>query len=120
MSTALYRAEHKRPGTGLRTHDLLRAAPGYTLFAPLGGSTMYLIDLQGCPAHKWDMPFPAGYGYLTDRGTLVYNGVVALSDGSFLSRSPLKCGALLEMDWAGSVLWEVRHPDHHHHGRRLR
>jgi hypothetical protein len=22
----------------------------------------------------------------------------------------------LEADWNGKVLWEVRHPDHHHHG----
>ena len=27
---------------------------------------------------------------------------------------------VLEADWNGKVLWEVRHPDHHHHGILLR
>jgi hypothetical protein len=27
---------------------------------------------------------------------------------------------VLEVEWDGTVLWEVRHPDHHHDGRRLR
>ena len=27
---------------------------------------------------------------------------------------------MLEADWNGRVLWEVRHPDHHHDGIRLR
>ena len=39
---------------------------------------------------------------------------------SFLSRFPFKGGVVLEADWNGKVLWEVRHPDHHHHGILLR
>jgi hypothetical protein len=27
---------------------------------------------------------------------------------------------VLEADWNGKVLWEMRHPDHHHHGILLR
>jgi hypothetical protein len=27
---------------------------------------------------------------------------------------------VLECDWNGRVLWEMRHPDHHHDGIRLR
>jgi arylsulfotransferase ASST len=37
-----------------------------------------------------------------------------------LSRFPFKGGVVLEADWNGKVLWEVRHPDHHHHGILLR
>jgi hypothetical protein len=33
---------------------------------------------------------------------------------------PYSSGAALEVDWKGRVLWEVRHPDHNHDGRRLR
>jgi hypothetical protein len=29
-------------------------------------------------------------------------------------------GAILEMNWSGRVLWELRRPDHHHDGRLLR
>jgi hypothetical protein len=56
--------------------------------------------------------------YLTERGTLFYNG--RTSEESFLSRFPFKGGVVLEADWNGKVLWEVRHPDHHHHGILLR
>src|SRR5262249_15149036 len=42
------------------------------------------------------------------------------SEQSFLSRFPFKGGVVLEADWNGKVLWEVRHPDHHHHGILLR
>jgi len=32
----------------------------------------------------------------------------------------IKGGAVLEVDWHGRTLWELRHPDHHHDARRLR
>ena len=35
---------------------------------------MYLVDLQGNVEHTWQMPYPGIYGYLTERGTLFYNG----------------------------------------------
>ena len=35
----------KRGGVGLRALDPAKAWPGYTLFAPSTGSTVYLIDL---------------------------------------------------------------------------
>ena len=38
----------------------------------------------------------------------------------FISQRPWKGGAALEVDWNGRLLWEVRHPDHHHDGIRLR
>ena len=111
----------KRRGVGLRALDLERAAPGLTLFAPhfVQNRTVYLIDLEGNVAHTWDLPYPPGLsGYLTERGTLFYNG--RASEESFLSRFPFKGGVVLEADWNGKVLWEVRHPDHHHHGILLR
>ena len=65
------------------------------------------------------MPYPPGlYGYLTDTGTLFYNGQIP--NQSFLGKSPFKGGVALEANWAGKILWEVRHKDHHHDGRLLR
>jgi Arylsulfotransferase (ASST) len=112
----------KRAGTGLRALDHERACPGFTLFASVsGGGNVYLIDLDGKLIHTWQMPYaPGQYGYLTDRGTLFYNGKTAEDSGRFISRQPWKGGAVLEADWNGRVLWEVRHPDHHHDGIRLR
>jgi hypothetical protein len=112
----------KRAGTGLRACDSDRAFPGFTLFAPQsGGGKVYLIDLEGNITHTWQMPSPPGeYGYLTERGTLFYNGKIIEDSVRFISRQPWKGGAVLEADWNGRVLWEVRQPDHHHDGIRLR
>src|SRR5499427_5337921 len=111
----------KRRGIGLVACELERASSGFTLFAPhfVESRTVYLIDLQGRVVHTWNMPYPPGLsGYLTERGTLFYNG--RTPEESFLSRFPFKGGVVLEVDWNGKVLWELRHPDHHHHGILLR
>jgi hypothetical protein len=112
----------KRAGTGLRGYDRARAFPGSTLFAPQsGGGKVYLIGLEGNIVHSWQMPYPPGNsGYLTEKGTLFYNGKTAENSERFISRQPWKGGAALEVDWNGRVLWEVRQPDHHHDGIRLR
>jgi uncharacterized protein (UPF0248 family) len=111
----------KRRGVGLFASDLERASPGFTLFAPLfvQNRNVYLIDLQGNVTHTWTLPYSPGLsGYLTERGTLFYNG--RTSEDSFLSRFPFKGGVVLEADWNGKVLWELRYPNHHHHGILLR
>jgi len=112
----------KRSGLGLRAADLGRACAGYTLFTPqTTGRTVYLIDLTGRVIHTWETPYPPGlYGYLSERGTLIYNGRTEQAGSDFLAQGPWKGGVLLEIDWDGKVLWEVRNPDHHHDGRRLR
>jgi uncharacterized protein (UPF0248 family) len=111
----------KRRGVGLLASDAERTSPGFTLFAPLfvQNRNVYLIDLQGKVVHTWNMPYSPGLsGYLTERGTLFYAG--RTPESSFLSRFPFKGGAVLEADWNGKVLWEVRHPDQHHHAVLLR
>jgi hypothetical protein len=109
----------KRRGVGLRGHDPARAFSGFTLFAPDGkpdNKTVYLIDMQGTVVHTWEMPYAAGLtAHLTDRGTLVYNGNVPKpTTATYIG------GVVMEVDWKGRVLWEVKHPDHHHDGIRLR
>jgi hypothetical protein len=106
-------------GTNLRT--IQHRSPS-CLFAPYNGQgEVYLIDLQGNVVHSWHMPYlPGQYGYLTERGTLFYNGKTVDDSGSYISRVPSKGGVALEVDWNGRVLWEVKHPDHHHDGIRLR
>jgi hypothetical protein len=111
----------KRRGVGLRGHDPDRAFAGFTLFSPLPSTnkTVYLIDMQGNVVHTWEMPYPPGQsGYLTDRGTLFYNGQIP--NESHVGRAPYKGGAALEMNWNGQILWEVKQPDHNHDGIRLR
>jgi hypothetical protein len=110
----------RRRGTGLRAFDRSLACPGFTLFAPMNGNgTVYVIDLKGKVLHEWHMPYPPGlYGYLTDSGTLFYNGKIP--NDTFLGRSPFKGGVALEADWNGRVLWEVRQANHHHDARLLK
>ena len=112
----------KRAGVGLRACDHDRAFPGFTLFAPQsGGGKVYLIDIDGNVVHTWKMPYPPGNsGYLTERGTYFYNGKIVERSERFISGQPWKGGVVLEADWNGRVLWEVRQPDHHHDGIRLR
>jgi Arylsulfotransferase (ASST) len=110
----------KRRGVGFHGYDEARAFPGFTLFAPSADTnkTVYLVDLHGEVVHRWEMPYPPGYGYLTDRGTLFYNGKIP--NPSRIGRADYMCGAALEMDWKGRVLWEVHNSDHTHDGIRLR
>lgn len=109
----------RRRGTGLRALNVERASPGFTMFAPAGEQMVYLIDLHGTVVHNWKMPYPPGlYGYLTEKGTLFYNGQI--SNETFLGKGPFKGGVALEADWNGKVLWEVRQRDHHHDGRLLK
>jgi hypothetical protein len=110
----------RRRGTGVRAFDRSLACPGFTLFAPMNGNgTVYLIDLNGKVLHEWHMPYPPGlYGYLTEGGTLFYNGKIP--NDTFLGKSPFKGGVALEADWNGRVLWEVRQANHHHDARLLK
>jgi hypothetical protein len=121
--TAIPQNKWQRAGVGLRACDPDRASPGYTLFAPAqtGEGRVLLIDLAGNVVHDWELPYRPGlYGYLSDRGTLVYNGQVQSETPGLLSHAPFKAGVILEADWNGKLLWQVEHPDHHHDGRLLR
>ncbi len=109
----------RRGAHGLIAHDRERAFDGYTLFAPMmGDGTVYLIDMQGEVAHSWRMPYPPGdYGRLLPSGNLFYCGKTAAEGVRFPAWTLFKGGAVLEADWQGNILWEVRHPDHHHDAR---
>jgi hypothetical protein len=112
----------RRTRTGLIAHDPSRALPGYTLFTPMfGDGTVYLVDMDGAVAHTWRLPHRPGlYGYLLDDGHLFYSGKVKDGVKRFAAWERFGGGAALEVDWNGKVVWEVRHPDHHHDARKLR
>jgi hypothetical protein len=112
----------RRNRTGLIAHDPELTQPGYTLFAPMyGDGRVYLIGMDGAVAHEWQMPYRPGlYGYLLDNGHLFYSGKIMADLDRFEAWPRFKAGAAVEVDWQGRVLWEVRHPDHHHDARKLR
>ena len=120
--TSVDQQKIRRTRTGLIAHDPALAQPGCTLFAPMfGDGTVYLIDMAGEDVHRWTMPYRPGlYAHLLDNGNLIYGGKVMDDLDRFEGWSRFKAGAALEVDWQGRVLWEVRHPDHHHDARKLK
>ncbi|GAB5418077.1 MAG: hypothetical protein Crog4KO_31570 [Crocinitomicaceae bacterium] len=76
---------------------------GYTLFAPMSGTTTYLINNCGEKVHSWNSAYePALSVYLLENGTLLRTGTLDNLDfdagGS---------GGVVEMiDWNGNVIWE--------------
>ncbi len=112
----------RRMRTGVTAHDASRAQPGYTLFSPMfGDGSVYLIDMDGEVVHTWCLPYRPGlYGQLLDNGHLLYRGKVMEDLHRFEAWPRVKGGAVLEVDWRGRTLWEVRHPDHHHDAQKLR
>lgn len=97
---------------GLAHYEAGRAFEGYTLFAPMYGRNVWLIDMMGRIVHRWEMEnIPGNYGKLLDNGNLMYAGK--------LIPSPLpdfggNGGQLIEVDWDGNIIWEFRDPYHSH------
>ena len=63
---------------------------------------------------------PGLYGHLLDNGHLFFGGKIMEDLERFEAWPRFKGGAVLEADWQGRILWEVRHRDHHHDARLLR
>ena len=60
------------PALGLTVYHPDKAEHGYTLFAPMTGTSAYLIDMQGRIVQHWALPYrPGAYGYLLDNGHLL-------------------------------------------------
>jgi hypothetical protein len=107
---------------GLTGHDPSKTFDGFTLFTPMyGDGTVYLLDMEGNAVHTWKLPYrPGDYAYLLPNGNLFYLGQTpdAPEDNMFLGWQLFSGGIMLEVDWAGNVIWEHRDPAHHHDGRR--
>lgn len=85
---------------------------GYTLFAPLFGKDVWLIDMQGRIVHRWKMPLTPGcYGELLPNGNLLYAGKVI--PGPLLEFGG-SGGQLMEVDWEGNEIWRYDDPFHSH------
>src|SRR5439155_146689 len=106
----------------IQTSQVLDRISPNTLYARMfGDGTVYLIGMDGNVAHSWHMPYRPGLcGYLLDNGDLFYDGKVMEDLDRFEAWPRFKGGAVLEADWSGRILWEVRHADHHHDARRLK
>ncbi len=98
-------------------YDEAKAYRGYTLFTPVGGSNVYLIDMKGCLVHSWNLPFPLGnHGELLPNGNLL---CAAKIPEAHLADFDGATGKLLEIDWNGNVVWQYEDPYMHHDFCRL-
>jgi hypothetical protein len=116
---------------GLTFHNPAYSFKGYTLITPVGGDSVFLLDMSGRVAHQWRFAdVRPEYAYLTDRGTLLYRSVAAgPPNPNFKPASeddppmPLEERARLlpsnyrylrEANWEGETLWQHEDPLLHH------
>ena len=96
---------------GITVCNQEKAYRGYTLFAPMQGKWVYLIDLLGRVVHRWDLGYrPGDYGYLLPNGNLLAGGRTAKGPVTFGGHS----GIVMELDWEGNVIWEYEDGTLHH------
>ncbi len=77
------------------------ATPGYTLFAPVGSTTTYLIDSYGRLVHTWPSSYrPALSAYLLENGNLLRTA--SMTDGG---------GGFELIAWDGTLLWSFEYFD---------
>lgn len=75
---------------------------GYTLFAPLGSDTTYLIDNCGKLLHKWTSAYnPGSSAYLLPDGNLLRPGTIP--NAAFPAGG--KGGIIEKIDWNSNVVW---------------
>ncbi|TDJ70606.1 MAG: hypothetical protein E2O39_09800 [Planctomycetota bacterium] len=82
------------------------AFDGYTLISPLTSKAMYLIDMEGQVAKRWELDFLTESGYLLDDGHLLLWGVASLESNPRFNGPGVEGGLVLEMDWDGDILWK--------------
>ncbi len=89
---------------GLIRHEA-GALSGYTMFAPLRGTTIYLVDMEGEVVHQWATDYIPGAEYMMENGHLLRSAkepeVSRFSGGG-------QGGRLQEIDWDGNLVWDYR------------
>ena len=103
---------------GLVFCDSRRAFNGFTLYTPIHGKSVFLIDMHGKKIHAWQMDYDAGcYGELLPNGNLLYGGRIPDNPFKDLEGSG---GILQEIDRKGEPLWEYHDPTLHHAFHRMK
>ncbi|HXQ47316.1 MAG TPA: aryl-sulfate sulfotransferase [Caulobacteraceae bacterium] len=120
---------HRKPG--LTFHNPAYSFKGYTIATPIGGDSIFLLDMAGRVVHRWRFAdVRPEYAYLTERGTLLYRSLPPPDAGFRFKPAqeddppmPLEERArvlpsnyrfLTEADWEGETLWRHEDPLLHH------
>jgi hypothetical protein len=93
---------------GVTHYEPARAQEGYTLFAPMYGRNVWLVDMWGTIVQRWQVEnLPGNYGQLLPNGNLLYAGrTLPAAIPEFAGNG----GQLAEYDWKGKIVWEYRDP----------
>ncbi|MDA0241160.1 MAG: aryl-sulfate sulfotransferase [Proteobacteria bacterium] len=95
---------------GVTCYERELIQPGYVLFAPAGGSEVFLIGERGDVAHQWRLPGKLGnYGQLLENGNLLVT--TKAGGGPKLAAGG---GRILELDPHGEIVWEHTDLFQHH------
>jgi hypothetical protein len=93
---------------GVTHFEPARARDGYTLFAPMYGRNVWLIDMWGTILHRWQVEnLPGNYGQLLANGNLLFAGRTM---PPAIPEFPGNGGQLAEYAWNGEIVWEYRDP----------
>jgi hypothetical protein len=102
LCTAALGTAHAQEQTfGLFVYDS-NASPGYTLFAPIGSRTTYLIDMGGHLINSWSSLYRPGFAvYLLENGDLLR----ASKDETFIVGGG-EGGRVQQFTWDGTLIWD--------------
>ncbi|MDA0240836.1 MAG: aryl-sulfate sulfotransferase [Proteobacteria bacterium] len=108
----------KRSVHGVTVHEPDRAYQGCTLFAPLCGKDVWLVNMEGEVVNRWEMEFVPGlYGEFMDNGNMLYGGKAIPTP---LPEFGGNGGQVIEVDWDNNILWEWRNEYHSHSQIKLK
>lgn len=106
FSSSKLQAQQPNQGLVLKTDA---ASPGYTLIAPFGGQSTYLIDLDGKVVHQWTTErAPSQAAYLLSDGSLLRTYKVA-NEVFNVPGGP--AGGIQKFDWDGKLIWDYQVSD---------
>lgn len=98
----------QQPNRGL-VMQTKAASPGYTLIAPFGGQSTFLIDLDGKVVHQWTTDRkPSQAAYLLPDGSLLRTYKVA-NEVFDVPGGP--AGGIQKFDWDGNLIWDYQVSD---------
>jgi Protein of unknown function (DUF1566)/Arylsulfotransferase (ASST) len=81
-----------------------------TLFAPISGTTAYLIDMDGNTVHEWELSgTPGNSVYLLEDGRLL--ATYTIKSSSFGKDARGGGGGIEILDWAGNQIWSYKISD---------
>jgi len=86
-----------------------KAFQGYTLFAPMGSTKTYLIDMQGKVVRMWEGAAKPGHtAYLLANGNMLRACEVSGKDQLFVGGGGGSGGRVQEFTWDGELVWDFK------------